>query len=69
LPPVHLPRPPAFGHGTVSFLWAVALGLYVWAFCLAVGVGMGEAVVWGLVTAFTVFFAVLVLGATAVRKR
>jgi hypothetical protein len=66
---VHAPRPPAFGHGTVSLIWAAALGLDVWAFCLAVGVGMGEAVVWSLVTAFTVFFAVLVLGSTAVRKR
>ena len=66
---MHPPRPPAFSHGTISFLWGVVLGLYVWAFCLAVGVGMGESIIWGLVTGFTTFFAVLIFGATALRRR
>jgi hypothetical protein len=66
---VHPPRPPAFGHGTISLLWGLALGLYVWAFCLAVGVSMGESVIWGLVTGFTTFFAVLTMGRTALRRR
>jgi hypothetical protein len=46
-------RPPAFSHGFVSFLWGLALGGFV---------GLGTAILIGLLTAALVFFAVRVLG-------
>ena len=55
-------RPPAFSHGFVSFLWGLALGGFVWVGLLAVGVGLGTAILIGLLTAALVFFAVRVLG-------
>ncbi|TMJ95740.1 MAG: hypothetical protein E6G67_06165 [Actinobacteria bacterium] len=56
------PRPPAFSHGTVSFLWGLGLGAYIWLGLLAVGVSNGTAFLFGAISAGLIFFAVRLLG-------
>jgi len=34
---MHIPRPPAFDHGVISFAWALFFGLFVWIGGAAVG--------------------------------
>ena len=41
----HVPRPPSFDHGFISFLWAVGLGAYIYFGSIAVGVSSGTAFV------------------------
>jgi hypothetical protein len=65
---MHL-RPPAFSHGFTSFLWAFALGLFVWFGLLAVDVGGGTAFLLGLVAGIGIFFFVLLFGGEQYRRR
>ena len=58
---MHL-RPPAFSHGFTSFLWAFGLGAYVWIGLVAVGVGVGTALLLGLLAGLGIFFLVLFYG-------
>ena len=58
---MHL-RPPAFSHGFTSFLWAFGLGAYVWIGLVAVGVGVGTALLLGLLAGVGIFFLVLFYG-------
>lgn len=58
----HPPRPPAFSHGTISFLWAAGLGLYIFLGMLAISVSKGTAVVVSIVSAAVIFFAVRLFG-------
>jgi len=58
---MHL-RPPAFSHGFTSFLWAFGLGAYVWLGLVAVGVGVGTALLLGLLAGLGIFFLVLFNG-------
>ena len=41
----HVPRPPSFDHGFISFLWAVGLGAFIYFGSVAVGVSSGTAFV------------------------
>lgn len=63
---MHL-RPPSFSQGFVSFLWAAGLGLFVWIGLLAVGVGLGTAVLFGLIAAGLIFFYVRLYGGEELR--
>ena len=58
---MHL-RPPAFSHGFTSFLWAFGLGAYIWIGLVAVGVGVGTALLLGLLAGLGIFFLVLFYG-------
>jgi len=58
---MHL-RPPALSHGFTSFLWAFGLGAYVWIGLVAVGVGVGTALLLGLLAGLGIFFLVLFYG-------
>jgi len=58
---MHL-RPPAFSHGFTSFLWAFGLGAYIWIGLVAVGVGVGTALLLGLLAGVGIFFLVLFYG-------
>lgn len=58
---MHL-RPPAFSHGFTSFLWAFGLGAYIWIGLVAVGVGVGTALLLGLLAGVGIFFVVLFYG-------
>jgi hypothetical protein len=58
----HPPRPPAFSHGTVSFLWAAGLGLFIFVGMLAISISKGTSVVVSIVSAAVIFFAVRLFG-------
>jgi len=58
----HPPRPPAFGHGTISALWAAGLGLFIFLGMLSISISKGTAVVVSIVCAAVIFFAVRLFG-------
>jgi len=58
----HIPRPPSFDHGFISFLWAVGLGAFIYFGSLAVGVSSGTAFIFAAVGACAIFIFVRVFG-------
>ena len=58
---LHL-RPPSIDPGVTSFLWAFALGLFVWGGLLAVGVSQGTALVLALLSFGAIFLFVRLRG-------
>jgi hypothetical protein len=58
----HVPRPPSFDHGFISFLWAVGLGAFIYFGSIAVGVSSGTAFVFAALAAFGIFLFVRVYG-------
>jgi hypothetical protein len=58
---MHL-RPPSFDHGTLSGMWAVGLGLYVFLGLLAIGVSLGTTVVVTVVAIALIFLYVRLYG-------
>lgn len=58
---MHL-RPPSIDRGITSFLWALGLGLFIWAGLLAIGIGQGTALIVGLISFGAIFFLVRVYG-------
>lgn len=66
---MHPPRPPAIGHGFVSFLWGLALGGFVWVGLLAVDVSGGTAFLFGAIAGVLIFFIVLRYGDDPARRR
>jgi hypothetical protein len=62
---VHPPRAPALGHGTVAFLWAIGLGLFIFLGMLSISISKGTSIVVSIVSAFVIYFAVLLFGADA----
>lgn len=65
---MHPPRPPAFSPGFTSFVWGFALGVFVWAGLLAIGVSMATAVLLGVVSAALIFFFVRLFGEDQLRR-
>ena len=65
----HMPRPPSFDHGVISFLWAVGIGAYLYFGSLAVGVSSGTAFVFAALSAFGVFLFVRVFGENTPPRR
>ncbi len=65
----HIPRPPSFPHGFISFLWAVGLGAFIYFGSLAVGVSGGTAFIFAALAAFGIFLFVLVYGADVPPRR
>ena len=59
---MHLPRPPSFDHGTISGVWAVGLGLYVFLGMLAIGISLGTTVVVTVVATGLIFLYVRLYG-------
>jgi len=58
---VHL-RLPAIDPGVRAFLWALALGLYIWLFMLGVGVDKGTSLVLSLLAFGAIFLYVRLYG-------
>jgi hypothetical protein len=58
---VHL-RLPAIEPGVKAFVWALLLGLYIWAFMLAVGVDKGTSTVLALIAFAAIFLCVRIYG-------
>jgi hypothetical protein len=65
----HMPRPPSFDHGFISFLWALGLGVFIYFGSLAVGVEKGTAFVFAALAAFGIFLFVRVFGEETPPKR
>ena len=58
---MHL-RPPSIDPGVTSFLWALGLGLFIWAGLLAIGVSKGTALVLALLSFGAIFLFVRLYG-------
>jgi uncharacterized membrane protein YhiD involved in acid resistance len=65
----HIPRPPSFSHGFISFLWGIGLGAFIYFGSIAVGVKSGTAFVFSALAAFAIFILVLVYGQAIPPKR
>jgi hypothetical protein len=65
---MHIPRPPAFDHGVISFAWALFFGLFIWIGGAAVGYGSAVCFVVGAVVGFLVFLFVRVYGEDEPRR-
>ena len=68
-PRVHVPRPPSFDHGVISFVWAAGLGLFIWVGLLAVGVSKATAFLLAVLAAFGIFLFVRLYGEEEVPQR
>jgi hypothetical protein len=68
-PLMHMPRPPAFDHGVVSFIWGLGLGIYVWLGLLAVGVDQAVALIFGALSAGAIFLFVRLYGDEEPRRQ
>ena len=58
---MHL-RPPSIDPGITSFLWALGLGLFIWAGLLAIGVSKGTALIIALLSFGGIFLLVRLYG-------
>lgn len=58
---MHL-RMPSFDRGLTSGLWAIALGLYVFLFALAIGVHAGVAFIVAFLLGAVIYFFVRIYG-------
>ena len=61
---MHL-RLPSIDPGVRAFLWALALGLYIWLGLLAIGISGGTALVLALLSFGAIFFFVRLFGGDA----
>jgi hypothetical protein len=64
----HLPRPPSFDHGFISFLWGAGLGLYLWLGMLAVGVSGATAFIIAAIAGAAIFLLVRIYGEEHLRR-
>ncbi len=62
-------RPPSIDHGVISFLWALGLGVFIWAGLLAVGVSGATSFILALISAFLIFLFVRIFGEEELRRR
>ena len=65
---LHL-RPPSIDHGVISFVWALVLGILLWAFMLAVGVSKPTAFIIAALAAAGIFLYVRLYGEDELRRR
>ena len=66
---MHLPRPPAFDHGVISFLWGLGLGVFIWLGLLAIGVAQGTAVIFAALAGAAIFLFVRLYGDEEPRRQ
>lgn len=64
---MHPPRPPAFGQGTAAFLWAAALGGFIFIGMVSLSISMTTSIVTTILCAAIIFGAVRTFGADAPR--
>lgn len=62
---MHAPRPPALGQGTVAFLWAVGLSLFIFVGMLSISISKATSIVVSIVAAAVIYFAILLRGGDA----
>jgi hypothetical protein len=64
----HLPRPPSFDHGFISFLWGLGLGAFIWIGLLSVGVSGATSFIIGAVGGAAIFLYVRIYGEEELRR-
>jgi hypothetical protein len=65
---MHLPKAPSVDHGIVSFIWALVLGVLLWAFMLAVGISKPTAFIVAAVATCAIFLYVRIYGEDEPRR-
>ncbi len=65
---LHL-RSPSVDHGVVSFIWAIVLGVLLWAFMLGVGISKPTSFIVAAVAAGAIFLYVRIYGESEPRRR
>ena len=64
----HLPRPPSFDHGVISFLWGLGLGFLIWLGLLGVGVSGATSFIIAAVAGAAIFLYVRIYGEEELRR-
>lgn len=64
----HLPRPPSFDHGVISFLWGLGLGLFIWLGLLGIGVSGATSFILAAVAGFGIFLYVRIYGEEELKR-
>jgi len=59
---IHPPRPPSIDQGVVAFIWAVALGVFIYFGLAAIGTSGATCIVLALVSAFGIWLLVRLRG-------
>lgn len=59
---IHPPRPPSIDQGVIAFIWAVALGVFIFFGLGAVGASGATSIVLALVSAFGIWLLVRLRG-------
>jgi hypothetical protein len=67
--PFHPPRPPSIDHGVISAIWAVALGAFIWAALLAIGISGATAVIIAAVSFCAIFLYIRIYGEEEPRRQ
>jgi hypothetical protein len=64
----HLPRPPSFDHGFISFLWGLGLGFLIWLGLLAVGVSGATSFIMAALAGAGIFLYVRIYGEEELKR-
>ena len=64
----HLPRPPSFDHGVISFLWGLGLGFLIWLGLLGIGVSGATSFIIAAVAGAAIFLFVRIYGEEHLRR-
>jgi len=65
---MHPPKPPSIDHGIISFVWGLALGAFIWAGLLAIGISRPTAAIVAVVAGCAIFLAVRLYGEDEPRR-
>ena len=64
---MHL-RPPSVDHGIMSFVWALLLGILLWAFMLGIGISKATSFIIAVLVACGIFLYVRFYGEDEPRR-
>ena len=64
----HLPRPPSFDHGVISFLWGLGLGLLIWLGLLGIGISGATAFIMAALAGAGIFLYVRIYGEEELKR-
>ena len=59
---IHPPRPPSIDQGVVAFIWALALGVFIYFGLVAIGASGGTSIVLALVSFAAIWLVVRLRG-------
>jgi hypothetical protein len=64
----HLPRPPSFDHGVISFFWGLGLGFLIWLGLLGIGISGATSFIIGAVAGAGIFLYVRIYGEEELKR-